>query len=204
MLRTADKRVWLGQQLRDVDGVPSSVWRATCQQRIITPLHDEFAGSAIVRSAGADAASGAWLSANMAVALPFCISDDIVVTKLGWRNGSSAGSNHDIGIYTAAGAKIVSTGSTAGSGSSARQFVDITDQPLRRGHYYLVKAVDATTANRVRQWAGGPAQAVTCAFLGMLEMATAFPLGATLTLVTPTFAHRTPDIFFVANKANFA
>lgn len=88
--------------------------------------------------------------ASGCIALPFRAQEGMVVTHLGWLNGSAAGSNHDIGIYTDTYVRLVSSGSTLGTGNSVWQWVDVTDTTLSPGvSYYLVKAVDATTANRI-------------------------------------------------------
>lgn len=94
-------------------------------------------------------ASAAWLSANDPLALPFRLSQPATVTQLGWVNGSAAGDNADIGIYTPAWARLVSAGSTACSGNSAWQWVDVADTTLPAGKYYLVYVRSSVTANRV-------------------------------------------------------
>lgn len=100
--------------------------------------------------AGFGQASTAHQVAQGCIALPFRSQEGMVVTHLGWQNGSAAGSNHDIGIYTTAFVRLVSSGSTLGSGNSLWQWVDVTDTALNPGQiYYLVKSVDATTANRI-------------------------------------------------------
>ena len=108
----------------------------------------------------------------------------------------------DLGIYTADGSRIYSTGSTAQSGASAAQFVSPTKVILLSpGRYYLALACDSVTANR-----GGQAATTTTAvagrLAGILQQASALPLPATATFAamssafTPYFGiTRTPTGF---------
>ena len=119
-------------------------------QRIYPVTHPALFGLAGAYL-GTTTATGAWGTAQGCVAVPFRAQEGMIVKQLGWFNGSAAGDNHDIGIYTDAFAKVVSSGSTVGSGSTLWQWVDVTDTPLTPGaFYYIVKAIDATTANRTR------------------------------------------------------
>jgi hypothetical protein len=52
-------------------------------------------------------------------------------------NGATASGNMDVGIYDYAGTRLVSSGSTAQSGTSAFQDFDITDTLLGPGIFYL-------------------------------------------------------------------
>jgi hypothetical protein len=105
----------------------------------------------------------------------------VLVTRLGWLNGSTlTTSNFDIGIYTSAWARVVSAGSTARSGASVWQWVDVADTSIGPGDYYLVGAADTTGASRV----GGLTlpTAPTGAGIGLKDSATdAFPLPNPLT-----------------------
>lgn len=120
--------------------------RWALDKRLLTLASEIFGFRDIVRNLGT--ASTAWPSAERAIAIPFR-TNGMVVDQLGWVNGSGAGSNHDIGIYRSDFTRVVSSGTTVGAGNSLWQFVDVTDTPLGPGLYYLVKAVDATTASRV-------------------------------------------------------
>ena len=97
----------------------------------------------------------AWTTANTAVYLPFTLWEPVTVYKIGWVNGSTASTNVDCGIYTAAGSRQISTGSTARSGASSWQWVDVADTALAAGNYYLAFNSDATTASNVYGWAAG-------------------------------------------------
>jgi len=174
--------------------------RLARQGRIITTADEEF-GCASVMSMGGTTVSGSWPSANDPCAVPFTITEALVVTHLGWRNGSGAGSNHDIGIYDEAWNRLVSAGSSAAGTSSLWNFVNVTDTPIAAGRYYLVKNIDSTTANRARYWS----HAATLGFmtmLGMKETATdSFPLPNPLTNMTDPITHTRVPIIALTVKA---
>lgn len=146
--------------------------------RIVGPWSPEFGMSAALRSIQPTATN--WTNANDPLALPFYLNQAATVTKLGWFNGSSVGTNWDQGIYTASWARLVSTGSTARSGTSVWQWVDTTDVALAPGTlYYLVGVNSATSGQNVRAWT--TALSIN-QFLGCLDSTTnALPLPDPLT-----------------------
>lgn len=150
------------------------------ERRIIGPFSPEF-GLREWPLRFAPAVNLAWTSANDPLALPFRLNEGVVVTRLGWLNGSTiTSSNFDLGIYSTAWARLVSTGSTARSGGSAWQWVDIADTPLAPGDYYLVGVGDTNTTGRP----GGvtTVAAPSLALLGAQDSTTdAFPLPNPLT-----------------------
>lgn len=106
----------------------------------------------------------------------------MLVQKLFVLNGSSAGGNVDIGIYDETWARIVSTGSTVGTGNNITQSIDVTDTALSPGKkYFLVISRDNTTANRQRTYSfAGTADSL--AMVGVQDSSTnAFPLPDPLT-----------------------
>jgi hypothetical protein len=95
-------------------------------------------------------ASGAWGTANTAIYIPVRIPWPYVVRRMFWVNGSAAGGNCDIGLYSIGGGKIYTAGSTAGSGNTAPQYVTPgTEILLSPGVYFIAFAADNTTANRL-------------------------------------------------------
>lgn len=124
------------------------------------------------------AASAAWPAANRAIFYPFLLHVPTVLTKLWCLNGNTVSGNLDIGIYDVAGTKLVSTGSTAQSGTSALQTVTITALPLAPGTYYMAMAMDNTTGTLYRITTPTVNLAIG---LGWFQQATAFPLPATFT-----------------------
>lgn len=172
-------------------------------QTIIGPWSLEFPTSSGVGSHGTPLSS-AWFSANDPVALPFRLSHGGVVTQLGWVNGTAAGGNVDVGIYSDAWVRLVSTGSTLGSGNSLPQWVDVADTALAPGRlYYLACSRDNTTANRARTLSHGGA-AVTVALAGVQDSATnAFPLPDPLTNMAAAATITYVPILLVAFRTPF-
>ncbi len=124
------------------------------------------------------ATSGAWPLANMAIYIPVRVDTPVVVTKLFVVNGSAVTGNVDIGLYTLDYARLLSTGSTAQSGTNAVQSIDVTDTPLDAGLYYLALALSSGGATTFRQ---APATVLACRVAGQFEELSALPLPATMT-----------------------
>lgn len=132
--------------------------------------------------AGLSPASGAWGTANTAVFVPFWIPFAYNVKRIWWVNGSAAGGNTDVGVYSKDGTLIVSAGSTAESGNSAPQFVTPTETLLLPGSYYFAMNHSAVTANHVNRSTALTAE--FCRMIGLLTQA----VGATALPATATFA----------------
>lgn len=128
-------------------------------------------------------ASGAWPSSNLAIYIPFQLKTSIQVYKLFTVNGATAANNFDIGIYSSDGAKIVSTGSTAESGTSALQVVSITTTTIGPGNFYLAMAVNGTSGTYLRN---NSTTVNKLQMSGIYQQASAFALPATATFATPT------------------
>lgn len=131
-----------------------------------------------------------FVTANLAVFIPFWVAESVVMTKMGWLNGSAVAGNLDCGIYDEAGTRLVSIGSTLQVVVSAWQTVDITDTTLARGRYYLAFTSDTSG---VTQKVGAvlPAAAIPQS-LGLLQQASGFPLStnanpATYAIYTSAF-----------------
>lgn len=122
--------------------------------------------------------NGAWPAANRAIYIPFQVYGPLVAYKLSVFNGATVSGNIDIGIYDGPGNRLVSAGSTAMSGGSVLQSVDITDTTLYPGNYYMALAVDNTTATFIRL-TGSVLQFFGAA--GVYSQSTAFALPATAT-----------------------
>lgn len=113
-----------------------------------------------------------WPSANRAFFLPFRLSRPFVATLLWWLNGATVSGNVDCGIYSADGRRIVSAGGVAQSGVTAIQTVDITDQLLVAGQYFLGLVLDNATGTIYRSTLSIPQGRAA----GIFEQATAYPL----------------------------
>lgn len=178
--------------------------RSLDSSRIITPASQEFGVSAMVRMVAALNTGGAWASANDPLALPFCVQDDgMLVDRLGWLNGGSAGGNVDVGVYDTSWNRLVSTGSTGGSGSGAWQWVNVTDTYLRGGRYYLVCSRDNTTGSRVTYYNHG-SSATLLAMCGLQSSSTdAFPLPDPLTNMGAAATFAQVPVLGIGTRAPF-
>jgi hypothetical protein len=143
---------------------------------ILTPASPEFgAVSQFVAQRSQNAnpfPSGTWASANDPIALPFFLYEPLTVYQLGWHNGSGTMTDScDVGVYDSSWVRKISTTGTARTGVSALQFVDVSDTTIGPGKFYLAMSNNGTTANQ-QQFFAGPANAVICGLLGMLDSAT--------------------------------
>lgn len=121
--------------------------------------------------------SAAWPGANRALYFPLTLQVPAIAYRVWVWNGSAVSGNFDIGIFDEAGTKLVSTGATAQSGTSALQDVDITDTLLPAGTSWVGIVFDNTTATTVRI---NPS-ALYIGPLGCYQQATAYPLPSTAT-----------------------
>lgn len=128
------------------------------------------------------AASAAWPLANVAIYVPFWVNETLTVYEAGVGTGATAGGNFDIGIYNAAGTRLVSSGSTART-ASAWNVAGLTDTELQPGQYYAAMSADGTN-----NYSGFAAAAGLCEALGLCEQTTAFALPATATMSRTTRA----------------
>jgi hypothetical protein len=108
----------------------------------------------------------------------------ILVTQISHENSTTVSGNVDVGIYDEWANRKVSKGGVAQAGSLALQVHDVTDTLLPPGLYYKAFVLDNATGQVNR----GTAPAVVARSCGVKEMATAYPLPATATLVGCTTA----------------
>jgi hypothetical protein len=141
-------------------------------------------------SIGQSLSAAAWPASNRAYYVPVSIFSTVTVVKMFVINGGTASGNIDVGIYDAGGARLVSIGSTAQSGTSAIQEFNITDTTLNPGLYYLACAMDNTTGT-LEVW--NPAAGIIHAF-GICEQASAFALPSSATFGAITSTTRIPFI----------
>lgn len=138
--------------------------------------------------------SAVWPEASRAYLFPIKIGEITTLTKAWSVNGTVVSGNLDIGLYDAAGTRLLSTGSTAQAGTSTLQIVDITDVTIPAGHYYLALAEDNAAATFLRgSW---PISAQN--FAGVLSIdPDVFPLPATVTPTTLGGGNYTPLFGFL-------
>lgn len=138
------------------------------------------------------AGSAAYPAANRALFAPVYVHNPITVSKIVAHNGAAVSGNIDVGIYIPneddpiTATRLVSSGTTAQTGTSVRQVFDITDTSLGRGTYYLAVAMDNTTGALLFATNGN---AFTCAITGCMAAETSFVLPATVTLITTPSYH---------------
>lgn len=132
--------------------------------------------------AQAGAGNAAWPAANDALFIPLVLDRPVTVSRMFAANGNVAGNAIDLGIYTADGALIVSSGSAAQSGTITLQFLDVTDTYLSPGQYYMAAAANGTTAT-MRRFS---TSIIIQQMLGVLKATSSFPLPTSVTFATVT------------------
>lgn len=129
-------------------------------------------------------AGGVVWTANLAVYVPFLVPAPFVVRRLVVAEAPVATvENWDLGVFTADGEKIVSTGSTAHVNTTTT-YVTVAEKLLMPGRYYFGYSNDST--GQVFN-----ATAVVLEHLkigGVFEEASAFPLPARATFAVLTHA----------------
>jgi hypothetical protein len=141
-------------------------------------LSGQCAGIIINFEAGATTpVSTAWSSANRAVFMAMRLDYPFNLRKFFWCNGATATGNVDCGIYSRAGTKLASTGSTAQSGTSVVQSAapSAGAMLLAPDSYYLALAASSASATFLM---GGNSVSEN----GGAYQDTAFALPATFTL----------------------
>jgi len=147
---------------------------------VISTASSACIGVELVAAGFADVSSPSdqtWQTANTAIYIPFRITEAMTVYQMGVANGTVASGNVDVGVCNESGTSLVSSGSTAMSGTNTVQAFNVTDTLLVPGRYYLQMSVDNTTA-AFRQWS------VTAQFnrlMGVVMESSAFPIPATAT-----------------------
>lgn len=124
--------------------------------------------------------SAAFPAANRAIYIPVYLAHPVTAVKLFSYNGATASGNIDVGVYNAAGARLISAGSTAQSGTSVLQEFDITDTLIPAGLNYIAVAMDNGTGTLFRNSPGVQWMRAS----GCAQEASAFPLPATATMAT--------------------
>jgi len=151
---------------------------------VLSPYSPEALAGAVVGGGTTlvNVTSLAWPVANRLLGYPVRILSPTLITKLWIANGTTAAGNLDVGIYDARGTLVVSSGSTAQSGTSTMQVLDITDTRLGLGDYYVCAVMDGVTGTSLSiGWAGNFTQGV---FQGVVIMDSAFPLPAIATFLS--------------------
>lgn len=166
-------------------------------EQTVTPFSTNSLG-AIAAAFGAPApTSQTWPTANKAYYYPFSISAAATCYTAFWANGATVSGNVDLGIYTSAKVKVVSTGSTAQAGTSQTQTVALSAS-LAPGNYYIGFACDAAAATFIRANLTDVA-GFSPAVINLRAGAASFPLPSTATFDSTLTAAVVP--FFLCGIA---
>lgn len=141
----------------------------------VTPWGSNSLGPILAALGCSAPAQTAWVSSTQAIFHAFNVTESVTVYKLFWVNGAVTSGNVDCGIYDSSLTRLVSSGSTAQSGTV--QVVNTADTVLTSGTYYIGLVMDNTTGtgfktslgNFPNLAAGAPTATIT------------FPLPATVT-----------------------
>ena len=114
-------------------------------EQTVTPFSANSLGPTIAALGGASPTSQTYITSNRAYYYPFRLAEAATCYKAFWVNGATVSGNVDIGVYTSAGVKVASIGSTAQAGASGTQITTLS-AALSAGNYYLAFACDNTTA----------------------------------------------------------
>lgn len=153
---------------------------ATC-----SPWHKNSLGYYMPEDAATTPTSAVWPTANRAIYVPFTLDVGVLVTQMFTHNGAAAADNIDIGIFNSAGTKLVSSGSTAQSGTNTLQIFDVTDTPIGPGYFFMGLAMDGTTGTIFR---AAPGSHVLASY-GIKTETSAFALPATATFSNAAVAY---------------
>lgn len=116
-------------------------------------------------------------TANRIYAMPMVVRSPVVVKKLGWRNGTiTTPVNVDVGIYDFYTRQaVVRIGGVQVSVPSSIEWADVSDTPLRPGHYYMAFVADGTGTNFYYWYPTALARIAGCGYIS-----DTWPLPATL------------------------
>lgn len=167
---------------------PRGLW---ANAPVITPWSFESLGYITGRLGASGSinvvSSAVYPTASKAFYIPFVIVEKpFTVARIGVGNGTAVSGNIDAGVYDSQGNRLVSSGSTAQSGTSAVQWLDVTDTTLNPGLYYMALSVDNTTATVLRS--AGLNQTEQ-RILGCFVETSAFALPATATFAVSDAAY---------------
>jgi hypothetical protein len=148
----------------------------------ISTLGPMSIGSMAIRG-GVINAGTAWPSANLALYIPFRIASPFQFSSIAVAIGSTGG-NLDMGVYSADGTKIISTGSTAVV--SNVNTISVSTTTIGPGLFYLAMACSSIGCYPMAYSLSSTAKASILRMLGISQQATALPLPATATFAANT------------------
>lgn len=164
--------------------VPGATRRTLAPRTVVfpySPACDTYAMNAWGQAAPAGAA---WPLANLAIGVPFEVTEQCIAYEVFWATGTGTGGNADVGIYDTAGNRLASTGTTARGSASSWVNTNWTDYTLEVGQYYLAMA-----ANGVETYVSWAPAAGGCESMGVVEATSSFVLPNPITWSRTTRAY---------------
>jgi len=157
--------------------------------------------SEVAGDGGLAANSSIWVQALKTYYVPIKLPWSFRAKRIYIVNGATASGNLDLGIYSKDGTRIFNAGSTAQAGTSAPQYVTITnDILLPPGYYYLAAVMDGIVGTFLRSTPG----ISTMKQAGILQQVLgALPLPATATFATPATDAVIPFIGITSTDSGF-
>jgi len=138
--------------------------------------------------------SAIWTTANLALFFPFVLTGRHTYVRACVCNGTAVSGNFDIGVYSRTGTRLFSTGAQAQAGISQIQPITVS-WTLDPGDYYMALVFNNIVATCSRT---SPA-AASLATTGCKQMATAYVLPTTATLVDTTTSY--VPVFGISEKS---
>lgn len=100
-------------------------------------------------------ASATWPTNDLAIYYPITMPGRFKVARFMVANGANATGNVDVGLYSEAGVRLLSTGTTLRAGTNAMQYIGVTDSTFPPGNYYLALVASSTTGSYMRSASQG-------------------------------------------------
>lgn len=139
-----------------------------------------------------------WPTNNLVLYIPFSPPRTEDVVRVGWVNGSTASANIQVGIYDAAGNRLVTSGTVAQSGTAAVQTSTVAAVRISQGLRYYFGVAGETATTVTFQGTGTTIVAGCGQALGLMsETPGAFGLPATWTPTVPTM-DMVPAVFYAS------
>lgn len=151
---------------------------------VINSFGRDQLGAALKNTSANISLSVGWPVIKKVIYVPFYTNKHITVYGMSIINGTAVSGNLDIGIYDLwSKSKIVSSGSTAQTGTSTIQTFTLSTTVLRPGNYYMALVLD-NTSGQVGEFAITNPLAEACGV--KQETIANLPLPATATPIAPT------------------
>ena len=163
----------------------------------IGPLSWEAMGRQLLYTAQlSSTASTVWPGANRGIFYPFTLSEPRTVKQMWCYNGSAVAGSIDMGVYTAAGARLVNMGNGVSQATTSDlQYLDVTDTVLPPfvTLYAGLALTDASTATVTCMVASSSLSQYRAS--GVVQMASAYSSGLVASATFATLTTNTLPLF---------